>query len=250
MQIASSSLLCEPQGDSWSPLEFGQFNAWQLAVPANVPRAASPSVRMWLKGVKITGTVTANGPDAANWHFGIIQIIKKAPVMVATYENKLYRRWFQVNTPCFDSDSPNSTPWYNLGSRGVLAPGAAVSVTLEDYPTSIASMSHTATGKSGRLLEVRKRLDFDVFLAVRPKTAEKRDAGLLILQQLEWSTETWVKLTWNAAGKWTATASTFTRSPVSDTDGTAVSADESKALIAKFPLSNSGANATITTLDQ
>jgi hypothetical protein len=211
---------------------------------------------MWCKGVTITGSGKFNdgGDDEGlagatdKWHMGLIQIIKKQPRMVAKYENKIYYRWFQETIPCYDSDGIRSTPWYNAGARAALEAGVSKSVELRDYPTATTAMRWTNRGVTGRLIQFEKKLEFDTYLAVRPKASPSLKGGLRILHHLEWSTNSNVSITWNPDNdKWSYQVNSFVRT---SKDLGAVSYEDSKKIVKKLPVLEQGANSSITHLVQ
>jgi len=254
MNITASSLNCVQVGDGWSALETSGPNGMWTALAPATPRAGQTQVKMWLKGVTITGAVTtadanANaypelpGP-ASLYRMGLIQIIKKLPVMAARYEGYKYRRWLQRTIPFFDSSGVDASPWYNLGTRADLATGVNVQVTLQDYPITTANVRFDATPASGRIEELQKALDFDVFLAVAHKTARYKQSGIRILWHMTWSTETHLKFTWNGGLRYTVSKFTRTASVA-----TAVDAIASRAFVQHFPISAQGANESISSSD-
>jgi len=210
---------------------------------------------MWLKGVTIAGAVQAAdandnaypqlpGP-ASGYRMGLIQLIKKLPVMVARYEGYKYRRWLQRTIPFFDSTGVDASPWYNVGTRADLVAGVNTQVTLQDYPVTIANVQYDATQGSGRLEELQKALDFDVFLAIAPKTAHYKQSGIRILSHVAWSTETHLKFTWNGGLKYTV--SKFARTATAATAVNTMVA--SRAFVDHFPISAEGANEAISSSD-
>ncbi len=255
MNITTSSLNCTLVGDAWSALETKTQNGIWTALAPNTPRAGQASVKMWLKGVTIAGAVQAAdandnaypqlpGP-ASGYRMGLIQLIKKLPVMVARYEGYKYRRWLQRTIPFFDSTGVDASPWYNVGTRADLVAGVNTQVTLQDYPVTIANVQYDATQGSGRLEELQKALDFDVFLAIAPKTAHYKQSGIRILSHVAWSTETHLKFTWNGGLKYAV--SKFTRTATAATAVNAMVA--SKAFVDHFPISAEGANEAISSSD-
>ena len=255
MNITASSLNCVQVGDGWSALETSGPNGMWTALAPATPRAGQTQVKMWLKGVTITGAVTtadanANaypelpGP-ASLYRMGLIQIIKKLPVMVARYEGYKYRRWLQRTIPFFDSTGVDASPWYNLGTRADLAAGVNTQVKLEDYPTTIANVQYDGTLGSGRIQELQKALDFDVYLAVARKTTHYIQSGIRILWKLEWSTETHLSFAWNGGLRYTVSKFTRTATPAAAVTTAAASRD----LVSHFPISGAGANEAISSTD-
>lgn len=64
MNITTSSLNCVQVGDAWSALETSGPNGMWTALAPATPRAGQISVKMWLKGVTITGAVQAADANA------------------------------------------------------------------------------------------------------------------------------------------------------------------------------------------
>ena len=259
MNITASSVNCTQVGDGWSAVETtANLNlpngGWAVLAP-NTPIAGQVAVKMWLKGVTIVGAVQAtdaNSPaypelpgPASGYRMGLIQIIKKTPIMVARYEGYKYRRWLQRTIPFFDSSGVDASPWYLLGTRADLTAGVNRQVTLEDYPVTMADVRFD-TPASGRIEDLQKALDFDVFLAVAPKSAFYKQSGIRILWHLTWSSETHVVFTWNPAGQLSYTAPVFKRSATAPTQADAAA---SKNYVQGFPLSAQGANESISSAD-
>jgi hypothetical protein len=259
MNITASSVNCTQVGDGWSAVETTANlrlagGGWAALAP-NTHIGNRVAVKMWLKGVTILGAVQAADADSpaypdlpgpvSGYRMGLIQIIKKAPVMTARYEGFKYRRWLQKTIPFFDSTGVDASPWYNAGTRADLTAGANSQVTLQDYPTTVANVRFD-TPTSGRIEELQKALDFDVFLAVAPRTARYKQAGIRVLWHLTWSTETHVKFSWNAAGQLSYTTSAFTRTASAPA---AADAAASKTYVQAFPISAEGANEAISSAD-
>lgn len=252
---ALNNVTCTLVGDAWSAIETSADGANWATLAPNTPHAGANFVRMWLKGVTISGVAQAADansaaypelPGAANgYRIGLIQIIKKAPVMVARYEGYKYKRWLQKTIPFFDSDGVANSPWYNAGARADLAAGVPVQFQLQDYPTTTAAVRFDAAANAGRIEELHKALDFDVFVAVGPRTARYKQKGMRIVQHLTWTTETRVLFTWNAAGALSYTAPAFTRTA---TAVTVVNAAASQAHLNGFPGSAEGANDAISSM--
>jgi len=254
MNITASAVNCTQVGDAWSALETSADGInWSTLAP-NTTRAGQVYVKMWLKGVSIDASVQAadaNAPAypelagaASGYRMGLIQVIKKLPVMTARYEGYKYRRWLQRTIPFFDSTGVGASPWYNVGTRADLTNGAAHQVTLQDYPTTTAGVRYDGTPGAGRIEELQKALDFDVFLAVAPKTAHYKQSNIRILWHLTWTTETHLKFEWTAADTFKYTVTKFARSA---TAAAAANALQSKAFVAAFPISAEGANEAIST---
>lgn len=246
---------CTLVGDAWSAIETSADGANWATLAPNTPQAGVNFVRMWLKGVTISGLAQAADannpaypelPGAANgYRIGLIQIIKKPPVMFARYEGYKYKRWVQKTIPFFDSDGVANSPWYNAGARAELTAGVPVQFQLQDYPTTTAQVRFDATPGAGRIEELHKALDFDVFLAAAPRTARYKQKGIRILQHLTWSTETRVLFTWNNAGALSYTAPAFTRNASAVA---VVNSAASQAFLNGFPISAEGANDAISSL--
>jgi hypothetical protein len=262
MNITAVNLTCTNQGDGWSALQTSTlvgalFGPWSnLAAGTDI--AALTHVKMWLKGVQVNGTVEVEDADNANYpelpgaaggyNVGLIQIIKKAPIMQARFEDYKYTKWMQRDIPFFDSTGVGASPWYNTGSRKLLVPGGGIvnSVELQDYPTTVSYVREGGAPAGKRILELQKALDFDVYLAVAPNTLHYKQKGIRILQKMTWSSNTHLKFTWNLAGAVRYTEETFTRTSSAPE---AVDRDGSKEIVKKFPMSAEGANEAISSLN-
>ena len=257
MNVTASNLACVQHGDLWSALQTGVavgglVGAW-TNLAENTDIAGITNVQMWLKGVEVTGTVTVADPDdtvnfpelkgvSGGFHVGLIQIINKAPIMQARYENFKYTKWMQRSIPFFDSTGIGASPWYNTGSRTVLVPGLHTEVKLQDYPTTKVAVVKGAD----RLLELQKALDFDVYLAVAPITAAYKQNRIRILWQMQWSTNTHLEFSWNGAGAMRYKIKKFVRTA---TAPATVDEATSKTIVQTFPMSAEGANEAISSMD-
>jgi hypothetical protein len=139
----------------------------------------------------------------------------------------------------------DASPWYNLGTRADLAAGVNTQVKLEDYPTTIANVQYDGTLGSGRIQELQKALDFDVYLAVARKTTHYIQSGIRILWKLEWSTETHLSFAWNGGLRYTVSKFARTATPAAAVTTAAASRD----LVSHFPISGAGANEAISSTD-
>jgi len=247
-------MTCTLVGDHWSAIETSANGVNWAALAPSTPLAGQTQVKMWLKGVTISsGVVQAADANSAvypeltgpanGYRIGLIQIIKKLPVMTARYEGYKYKRWLQRTIPFFDSDGVANSPWYNAGARADLVNLGSVQVQIQDYPTTIAPVRFDASPTSGRIEELHKVLDFDVFLAVARRTARYKQEGVRILEHMTWSTETRVLFTWNGAGALSYTVPCFVRT---STPVVAVDASQSRVFLQSFPGSPQGANEAIS----
>jgi hypothetical protein len=247
-------------GNDWQALQTsGDNGATWNSLSARTNHSGATTVKMWLKGVTITGRVTATDGDeletypnlkgpTADYRMGLIQIITEDPIMVARYEGPSYKRDRQRTIPVFDSEGVGVSPWYTRDTRANLQNNLASEVELRDYPVTIANLRFDSTLQAGRLLELRKCLVFRVYLAVAPKTAAYKQAGMRILKYLAWTADTHLQFTWNPDGSFSYEAKIFKRT-VDNVVDVMDNPANSLALIRGFPLSAEGANSTIGCTD-
>lgn len=248
MRIISTQLTAQEVGDNWRALENGPQNAidQNIWIPQNIQ---SQTVKMWLKGVTITGTVVASNDDsrvtpkpAASYKAGLIQLITRQPIMRAIYEHPKRITWEQRHIPCYDC-RPDSVPWYLDVSQSVLQDGT-VNFTLQDYPTTTVNIR--LNGK--RLQSLHKSLEFIVYLAVTPAIYQGINTRneMYIHQKLTWKCETHLTFNWRQDDSYKYNIKTFTRRAEA---AQTVTPNESRQLVGALPLSYSSANAEITQRD-
>jgi hypothetical protein len=182
--------------------------------------AGLKSVRMWLRGVKFTAKLKgSNGNDSdlnlsgpiTGYRFGLIQLVRTQPIMTSEFEGNKTRKWKQQHVPVLDtrSDHADAAPFYcsaDQQNQAAWLPidGSEQSVVLADYPTAKTNLLYDpALANSGRLIALRKKLVFDVYLAVAKKDVAYENLGdddLRILVAYKWNSETHLTFTWNANG--------------------------------------------------